>query len=158
MNEGKSHMTSDSNSNSQAFSAHMASMTYFPSDFITSHMCNSVYNKTYEMQLHVLERLANVGKNNDFETSLQVLRGFDTDISSEVNDIKKSAASSGKSSSTVRFSELKKRRYYLPLMIGIGLLSLQQLCGINSVLFYSSKIFESAGEFFSQLYNLQMMQ
>ncbi|CAH9067397.1 unnamed protein product [Cuscuta europaea] len=89
--------------------------------------------------------LANVGKINDFETSLQVLRGFDTDISSEVNDIKKSVASSNKSSSTVRFSELKKRRYYLPLMIGIGLLSLQQLSGINSVLFYSSKIFESAG-------------
>ncbi|CAH9088635.1 unnamed protein product [Cuscuta epithymum] len=89
--------------------------------------------------------LANVGKINDFETSLQVLRGFDTDISSEVNDIKKSVASSNKSSSTVRFSDLKKRRYYLPLMIGIGLLSLQQLSGINSVLFYSSKIFESAG-------------
>lgn len=29
-----------------------------------------------------------MGKNMDFETSLQVLRGFDTDISSEVNDIK----------------------------------------------------------------------
>ncbi|RAL38201.1 hypothetical protein DM860_017406 [Cuscuta australis] len=29
-------------------------------------------------------------------------------------------------------------------LIGIGLLSLHQLCGINSVLFYSSKIFESA--------------
>nr|GMC94943.1 sugar transporter ERD6-like 6 [Ipomoea batatas]GMD00866.1 sugar transporter ERD6-like 6 [Ipomoea batatas] len=89
--------------------------------------------------------LAKMGKNTDFETSLQVLRGFDTDISSEVNDIKKSVASASKSSSTVRFSELKKRRYSLPLMIGIGLLSLQQLSGINGVLFYSSKIFASAG-------------
>ncbi|XP_031093849.1 sugar transporter ERD6-like 6 [Ipomoea triloba] len=89
--------------------------------------------------------LAKMGKNTDFETSLQVLRGFDTDISSEVNDIKKSVASASKSSSTVRFSELKKRRYSLPLMIGIGLLTLQQLSGINGVLFYSSKIFASAG-------------
>lgn len=34
-----------------------------------------------------------MGKNTDFETSLQVLRGFDTDISSEVNDIKVSITS-----------------------------------------------------------------
>ncbi|KAK2393266.1 sugar transporter ERD6 [Trifolium repens] len=36
---------------------------------------------------------------------------------------------------TVRFAELKQRRYWLPLMIGIGLLVLQQLSGINGVLF-----------------------
>lgn len=29
-----------------------------------------------------------MGLNEDFETSLQVLRGFDTDISIEVNEIK----------------------------------------------------------------------
>lgn len=29
-----------------------------------------------------------MGMTEDFETSLQVLRGFDTDISTEVNDIK----------------------------------------------------------------------
>ncbi|KAK6125531.1 hypothetical protein DH2020_040730 [Rehmannia glutinosa] len=60
---------------------------------------------------------AKMGLNEDFETSLQVLRGFDTDISIEVNEIK----------------------------IGIGLLMLQQLSGINGVLFYSSSIFLSAG-------------
>ncbi|KAJ0229482.1 Sugar transporter ERD6-like 4 [Hirschfeldia incana] len=89
--------------------------------------------------------LAKMGMTDDFETSLQVLRGFETDITVEVNEIKRSVASSTKRSSTVRFVDLKRRRYYFPLMVGIGLLVLQQLGGINGVLFYSSTIFESAG-------------
>ncbi|KAK6938828.1 Major facilitator, sugar transporter-like [Dillenia turbinata] len=88
--------------------------------------------------------LAKMGMTEDFEASLQVLRGFDTDISSEVNDIKRSVASTSRRT-TIRFAELKQRKYRLPLMIGIGLLILQQLSGINAVLFYSSTIFASAG-------------
>ncbi|XP_074273280.1 sugar transporter ERD6-like 6 [Silene latifolia] len=88
--------------------------------------------------------LAKMGMMEDFEVSLQVLRGFDTDISLEVNDIKRSVASSSKRS-TIRFAQLKQRRYWLPLMIGNGLLILQQLSGINGVLFYSSTIFQEAG-------------
>ncbi|KAH0877921.1 hypothetical protein HID58_065315 [Brassica napus] len=88
--------------------------------------------------------LAKMGLTDDFETSLQVLRGFDTDITIEVNEIKRSVASSTKRSA-IRFVDLKRRRYYFPLMVGIGLLVLQQLGGINGVLFYSSTIFESAG-------------
>ncbi|GAB2222551.1 hypothetical protein Droror1_Dr00016669 [Drosera rotundifolia] len=85
-----------------------------------------------------------MGMTEEFETSLQVLRGFDTDISAEVNDIKRSVASTSRRA-TIRFAELKHRRYWLPLMIGNGLLILQQLTGINGVLFYSSTIFEEAG-------------
>ncbi|EEF40829.1 sugar transporter ERD6-like 6 [Ricinus communis] len=88
--------------------------------------------------------LAKMGMTEDFEASLQVLRGFDTDISAEVNEIKRSVASSTKRS-TVRFADLRRRRYWFPLMVGIGLLMLQQLSGINGILFYSSNIFESAG-------------
>ncbi|CAH8258225.1 unnamed protein product [Arabidopsis lyrata] len=88
--------------------------------------------------------LAKMGMTDDFETSLQVLRGFETDITVEVNEIKRSVASSTKRN-TVRFEDLKRRRYYFPLTVGIGLLVLQQLGGINGVLFYSSTIFESAG-------------
>ncbi|KAH9619180.1 hypothetical protein KSS87_008486 [Heliosperma pusillum] len=60
--------------------------------------------------------LAKMGMVEDFEVSLQVLRGFDTDISLEVNDIKRSVASSSKRS-TIRFAQLKQRRYWLPLMV-----------------------------------------
>ncbi|XP_038905428.1 sugar transporter ERD6-like 6 isoform X2 [Benincasa hispida] len=88
--------------------------------------------------------LAKMGMTEEFETSLQVLRGFDADISIEVNEIKRSAATTSKRT-TIRFAELKRRRYWLPLMIGIGLLMLQQLTGINAVLFYSSTIFAAAG-------------
>ncbi|KAL6952080.1 hypothetical protein U1Q18_040935 [Sarracenia purpurea var. burkii] len=89
--------------------------------------------------------LAKMGMTEDFETSLQVLRGFDTDISVEVHEIKRSVASSSKRATTIRFADLKRKRYWYPLMVGIGLLVLQQLSGINGVLFYSSNIFESAG-------------
>jgi len=85
-----------------------------------------------------------MGLTEDFETSLQVLRGFDTDISVEVNEIKRSVASSSKRA-TIRFVDLKRKRYWYPLMVGIGLLVLQQLSGINAILFYSSNIFKSAG-------------
>ncbi|KAI6688840.1 hypothetical protein NL676_025668 [Syzygium grande] len=87
---------------------------------------------------------AKMGMTEEFEASLQVLRGFDTDISFEVNEIKRAVASSSRRT-TIRFSELKQRRYWFPLMVGIGLLILQQLSGINGVLFYSSTIFEDAG-------------
>ncbi|GMY11518.1 sugar transporter ERD6-like 6 isoform X2, partial [Fagus crenata] len=74
--------------------------------------------------------LAKMGMTEDFESSLQVLRGFNTDISVEVNEIKRSIGSTSKRT-TIRFSDLKRKRYWFPLTIGIGLLVLQQLSGIN---------------------------
>ncbi|XP_062102402.1 sugar transporter ERD6-like 4 [Humulus lupulus] len=89
--------------------------------------------------------LAKMGMTEDFESSLQVLRGFDTDITAEVNDIKRTVASSSNRRTAIRFADLKRRRYWFPLMVGIGLLVLQQLSGINGILFYSSNIFQNAG-------------
>ncbi|XP_030523875.1 sugar transporter ERD6-like 6 [Rhodamnia argentea] len=80
----------------------------------------------------------------ELEASLRVLRGFDTDISHEVNEIKTSVASTSERT-TIRFAELKQKRYWFPLMVGVGLLILRQLSGINGVLFYSTTIFENAG-------------
>ncbi|CAN6331885.1 unnamed protein product [Urochloa humidicola] len=88
--------------------------------------------------------LAKMGKTEDFEYSLQVLRGFQTDITAEVNEIKRSVASSRRRR-TIRFADIKQKRYSVPLMIGIGLLVLQQLSGVNGILFYAASIFKAAG-------------
>ncbi|KAE8672638.1 Sugar transporter ERD6-like 6 [Hibiscus syriacus] len=53
---------------------------------------------------------AKMGMMEDFESSLQVLHSFDTDISVEVNEIKRSVASSSKRA-TIRFTDLKRKRY-----------------------------------------------
>uniref|UniRef100_A0A0E0DUT9 Major facilitator superfamily (MFS) profile domain-containing protein n=1 Tax=Oryza meridionalis TaxID=40149 RepID=A0A0E0DUT9_9ORYZ len=88
--------------------------------------------------------LAKMGKMEDFESSLQVLRGFETDIAVEVNEIKRSVQSSRRRT-TIRFADIKQKRYSVPLMIGIGLLVLQQLSGVNGILFYAASIFKAAG-------------
>ncbi|XP_066366341.1 sugar transporter ERD6-like 4 isoform X2 [Miscanthus floridulus] len=88
--------------------------------------------------------LAKMNLMEDCETSLQVLRGFETDITTEVNDIKRAVTSSSKRT-TISFQELNQKKYHTPLLLGIGLLVLQNLSGINGVLFYASSIFKAAG-------------
>lgn len=87
--------------------------------------------------------LAKIG-NESFEDSLQVLRGSHADVSLEAVEIKSVMETSNQQSS-IKLSELFERRYALPLTIGIGLMFLQQLSGINGINFYSSNIFKSAG-------------
>uniref|UniRef100_A0A0E0DUU0 Major facilitator superfamily (MFS) profile domain-containing protein n=1 Tax=Oryza meridionalis TaxID=40149 RepID=A0A0E0DUU0_9ORYZ len=79
--------------------------------------------------------LAKMGKMEDFESSLQVLRGFETDIAVEVNEIKRSVQSSRRRT-TIRFADIKQKRYSVPLM---------QLSGVNGILFYAASIFKAAG-------------
>ncbi|XP_048532706.1 sugar transporter ERD6-like 4 isoform X7 [Triticum urartu] len=88
--------------------------------------------------------LAKMNKMDDFEASLQVLRGSETDITSEVNDIKTAVASANKMTA-IRFQELNQKKFRMPLILGIGLLVLQQLSGINAILFYAGSIFKAAG-------------
>ncbi|XP_003629419.2 sugar transporter ERD6-like 6 [Medicago truncatula] len=88
--------------------------------------------------------LAEMGMMDKFESSLQSLRGPKVDINIEAQEIQGSLASNN-TTDTVRIADLKKRRYWFPLMVGVGLLVLQQLSGINGVFFYASKIFSSAG-------------
>ncbi|KAH9319309.1 hypothetical protein KI387_021078, partial [Taxus chinensis] len=88
--------------------------------------------------------LAKVGMDSDFEAALQALRGYNFDVTTEEAEIK-SAVDLDNQESRIRFSDLLERRYLHPLAIGIGLLLLQQLSGVNGIMFYSSSIFKSAG-------------
>jgi SP family arabinose:H+ symporter-like MFS transporter len=44
-----------------------------------------------------------------------------------------------------RFSELLKSPFFRPLALAVVLMACSQFCGINAIMYYSSKIFESAG-------------
>lgn len=44
-----------------------------------------------------------------------------------------------------RLAELFTRAYFRPLLIAVALMACSQFCGINAIIYYSSKIFESAG-------------
>ncbi|XP_020398053.1 sugar transporter ERD6-like 6 [Zea mays] len=89
--------------------------------------------------------LARMNRMDDCETSLQVLRGFNADITAEANDIKIAVTSANKSG-TISFQELNQKKNRTPLILGIGLLVLQQLSGINCIVFYSGSIFKAADE------------
>lgn len=45
----------------------------------------------------------------------------------------------------VRFSELFHHRFRLPLLLAIGLMACSQFSGINAIMYYSTKIFTTAG-------------
>lgn len=53
---------------------------------ITVRLLGKMYNIPVSFGLNIQQ--AKMGMTEDFEASLQVLRGFDTDISIEVNEIK----------------------------------------------------------------------
>ncbi len=44
-----------------------------------------------------------------------------------------------------RFSELFSRSYFRPMLVAALLMAFSQFCGINAIIYYSTKIFESAG-------------
>ncbi|MCX7825421.1 MAG: sugar porter family MFS transporter, partial [Verrucomicrobiae bacterium] len=44
-----------------------------------------------------------------------------------------------------RFSELFTRTYFRPVLIAVLIMAFSQFCGINAIIYYSTKIFESAG-------------
>lgn len=87
-----------------------------------------------------------LGRKNEIAArkSLQFLRGKHYDVTPEIQAIQGSIekVESEKMSFTEAFSTTPAKR---GLIIGIGIMFFQQLCGINGVIFYSSDIFQSAG-------------
>ncbi|KAJ0013502.1 hypothetical protein Pint_19943 [Pistacia integerrima] len=88
--------------------------------------------------------LVKVGREKEFETTLQRLRGEIFDISQEAADIRDNLETFHQGSGA-RFSELFQRRYANSLIIGVGLMFLQQLAGVSGMAYYAASIFEKAG-------------
>ncbi|CAI0426359.1 unnamed protein product [Linum tenue] len=87
---------------------------------------------------------AKTGHEKDFEVALQKLRGNDADISEEAAEIKEYIETLDRLPK-VKFLDLFQRRYLRSVIIGVGLMVVQQFGGINGVAFYASNIFKSAG-------------
>ncbi|KAL6878321.1 hypothetical protein ACP4OV_012491 [Aristida adscensionis] len=88
--------------------------------------------------------LANVGREKEFHTALQKLRGENADISEEAIDIKEYIESL-RSLPKARLQDLFLSKNIYAVIVGVGLMIFQQLGGINGVGFYASSIFTSAG-------------
>ncbi|KAI6684812.1 hypothetical protein NL676_030725 [Syzygium grande] len=87
--------------------------------------------------------LVKVGQEKEFEATLQRLRGKSVDISREATDIRDYTETFERQSQS-RILDLFQRRYAHSLIIGVGLMILQQFGGANAFAYYASSIFESA--------------
>ncbi|CAN8244699.1 unnamed protein product [Cochlearia groenlandica] len=88
--------------------------------------------------------LAKSGRDKECRAALQQLRGHDVDISQEANTIRDTMESSKQSGET-GIMELFQKRYVFPLIIGVGLMLLQQMSGSSGVIYYASSLFEKGG-------------
>ncbi|XP_062144028.1 sugar transporter ERD6-like 5 [Alnus glutinosa] len=88
--------------------------------------------------------LAKIGKEAELEAALQRLRGKNADISQEAADIRDFTETIQKHSET-RILDLFQQRYVHSLIVGLGLMILQQLGGCNAIAFYAGSIFLDAG-------------
>ncbi|XP_044499472.1 sugar transporter ERD6-like 5 isoform X2 [Mangifera indica] len=98
--------------------------------------------------------LAMVGREKELDATLQKLRGRNADISQEAAYIK-NYTEAFQQQSEDRIFNLFQRRYAHSLLVGIGLMALQQLGGTNGIAFYASSIFEYAN-FSSKLGTISM--
>ncbi|KAM5561363.1 sugar transporter ESL1-like [Rosa sericea] len=86
--------------------------------------------------------LAKVGRQTDLEAVLQCLRGKNVSVSQEAADIMEYTEMFQKNSG--RILDLFQRRYAHSLIVGVGLMLLQQFSGVNAVAYYASTIFMDA--------------
>ncbi|KAF7817877.1 sugar transporter ERD6-like 5 isoform X2 [Senna tora] len=88
--------------------------------------------------------MAKFGGENDFEVSLRRLRGKNIDCHQEAAEIR-NFTETVEQHSEARVLELFQKRYAHALIVGLGLLCLQQFGGPKTYSYYASSIFEAAG-------------
>ncbi|TXG65651.1 hypothetical protein EZV62_006926 [Acer yangbiense] len=91
-----------------------------------------------------ITKMAKIGKAKGCEAVLQRLRGANADISDEAAEIRDYTETLQRLSEGSIF-ELFQWKYAHSLIVGVGLMLLQQFGGVNGVAFYASAIFVSAG-------------
>ncbi|CAI0383725.1 unnamed protein product [Linum tenue] len=89
--------------------------------------------------------LAKTGREKEFEAALLQLRGGNADISWEVDEIKEYTKIIHSISKDSSIFDLFQKQYAIPLIVGNGLMVLQQFSGLNSYTLYTGAIFVSAG-------------
>ncbi|XP_052297249.1 LOW QUALITY PROTEIN: sugar transporter ERD6-like 8 [Citrus sinensis] len=88
--------------------------------------------------------LAMIGKNQEFEVALSMVRGPNVDVSRELNEILESLALINQLP-RVNILDLFNRRNIRFVNVGVGLMVFQQAVGINGNIYYAAQIFKSAG-------------
>ncbi|KAJ6397616.1 hypothetical protein OIU77_018600 [Salix suchowensis] len=88
--------------------------------------------------------LAKLGRQKEFEASLQRLRGAESDISEEAVDIRDAIEILKQTSAETRTLELFQRRYAYVIIVGEGLILLQTFGGNSAVSYYLGTIFAKA--------------
>ncbi|KAJ6413918.1 hypothetical protein OIU84_006674 [Salix udensis] len=88
--------------------------------------------------------LAKLGRQKEFEASLQRLRGIESDISEEAVDIRDAIEILKQTSAETRTLELFQRRYAYVIIVGEGLILLQTFGGNSAVSYYLGTIFAKA--------------
>lgn len=84
--------------------------------------------------------LAKQGRRAEARAALERVRGDAVDVSGELAGIDESLAEQQAS-----WVEVFSSRWRAPLVIGVGLAVLQQVTGINAVIYYADRIFAAAG-------------
>eukprot|EP01018_Ginkgo_biloba_P015241 Gb_32196 [translate_table: standard] len=87
---------------------------------------------------------AKAGSEKDFEAALQALRGKDCDVSCEAAEIREFVKEL-QGMPKAKIFDLFQRKYAHSVIVGVGLMVLQQFGGINALIFYASEIFKTAG-------------
>ncbi|KAL0851232.1 hypothetical protein ABMA28_007076 [Loxostege sticticalis] len=83
------------------------------------------------------------GRNEEARKALQWLRGKNAKIDSELREIALANAEAQTNDSNIK--ELFRSKYTRSILISLGLMTFQQLSGINAVIFYTVSIFKMSG-------------
>ncbi|KAK6915525.1 Major facilitator, sugar transporter-like, partial [Dillenia turbinata] len=88
--------------------------------------------------------LAKIGQEKGCEEVLHRLRGDNADIAKEAEDIREYMKDL-KGQPQAKFFDMFHMKYTYALIVGVGLMVMQQIGGANGVAFYASSIFTAAG-------------